>query len=751
MRGLFLLIPVVAFTQAPLDRTTLAPLLRFERSTPGNAPTGWGGGPPGTLFIDDEIQHAGNRSLRLDRSAPNSTSPFSTATLSIPIDFDGTTLELRGFLRTENVTDFAGLWMREDGNTPSLAFDNMNSQKLKGTTGWQQYSIRLPLHPDAKTLYLGVLMAGSGRTWAADLQLLVDGKPVGDVPKTVRAQTVLDTDREFDLGSRVTLSELKPNQVENLVTLGKVWGFLKYHHPRVVQGKIHWDYELFRILPKVIAAPDRAQANAALQTWIAGLGAIPACNPCISLDETDLHLRPSLDWLDDESQLGRELSRTLRGIHRNRSSSSQFYVGRAGASNPSFDHELAYRNIRFPDSGYQLLALFRFWNIIEYWFPDRDVIGEDWTGVLRRFLAPLALAKTRDEYQLQMMALIAAVHDSHANLWSSLSVRPPTGECRVPVTVRFIGGKAVVAGYSDAKAGPESGLKPGDVIAARDGVPVPALIERWSPYYAASNDASQLREIGRSLLQAPCGQKVSLRREGDTHDLTLPAISVQYATLAASLSRDLPGETFQRLSPSVAYLKLSSVKTEDVRSYIDRAAGTQGLIIDIRNYPSAFMPFALGSHLVDRPTPFVRFTTADLANPGAFRWRQSLVIQPAEPRYSGKIVILVNETTQSQAEYTAMALRTAPRAIVIGSTTAGADGNVSDIPLPGGLNSMISGIGVFYPNKRPTQRIGIVPDIEVHQTIAGVRDGRDELMEAALRQILGYDIPLSDLQKLIPR
>ena len=48
------------------------------------------------------------------------------------------------------------------------------------------------------------------------------------------------------------------------------------------------------------------------------------------------------------------------------------------------------------------------------------------------------------------------------------------------------------------------------------------------------------------------------------------------------------------------------------RPYIDSAAGTKGLIIDIRNYPSEFVVFALGSHLVERPSPFARFTTGDL-------------------------------------------------------------------------------------------------------------------------------------------
>ena len=50
---------------------------------------------------------------------------------------------------------------------------------------------------------------------------------------------------------------------------------------------------------------------------------------------------------------------------------------------------------------------------------------------------------------------------------------------------------------------------------------------------------------------------------------------------------------------------------------------------------------------------------------------------------------------------------------------------------------MISGIGVFYPDKRPTQRIGIIPDVEVRPSLTGIREGRDELIEEALRQILG--------------
>ena len=82
-----------------------------------------------------------------------------------------------------------------------------------------------------------------------------------------------------------------------------------------------------------------------------------------------------------------------------------------------------------------------------------------------------------------------------------------------------------------------------------------------------------------------------------------------------------------------------------------------------------------------------------------------------------------------------MAFRTAPNAVVVGSKTAGADGNVSPFYLPGNIRTMITGIGVYYPDGQETQRVGILPDIEVKPTINGIKEGRDELLEKAIEII----------------
>jgi C-terminal processing protease CtpA/Prc len=82
-----------------------------------------------------------------------------------------------------------------------------------------------------------------------------------------------------------------------------------------------------------------------------------------------------------------------------------------------------------------------------------------------------------------------------------------------------------------------------------------------------------------------------------------------------------------------------------------------------------------------------------------------------------------------------MILQTAKNVTVIGSQTAGADGTISLFTFPGGYQTAFTGIGIFYPDGRKTQRIGIVPDIRVAQTIDGIRKGKDEILDRAIEFI----------------
>jgi C-terminal processing protease CtpA/Prc len=536
--------------------------------------------------------------------------------------------------------------------------------------------------------------------------------------------------------------DVSRDQTEALALLAEVWGFVKYHHPAVTGGDVDWDAELFAVVPRVIAAGSAGAARSVLDRWLGGPGDPPPCQPCAELGD-DLHLEPEIAWIRDQDRLGPALSRRLAGIHEHRSTGDrQRYVRHAaGIGNPVFDGEDAYVAVLEPDAGHRLLGLVRFWNIIRYWFPYRDLMDEDWSAVLREFIPRIMADDGPEAYALAMLELAGRTQDTHANIPRAAILRPPRGPAQLPVVVRFVEGQAVVTGFSHDELGPGTGLRRGDVITHLDGAPVDSLVGTWARWYPASNQPARLLAVARTLTRGQPGPvRVSGHRAGARFERAVERVPIAQLDARAGATHDLPGETFRWLTEDVAYMKLSSIRAADVPGYLRDARDASVLVVDIRNYPGEFVPFVLAGRLVHEPTPFARFTVGDPRNPGAFRWTPAVALPRIETdRFEGAVVVLVDETSISQSEYTAMALRAGPNTMVVGSTTAGADGNISRIPLPGGLDAIMTGIGVFYPDRTPTQRVGIVPDLVVRPTIQGIREGRDEVLEAGVSHALGRE------------
>ena len=102
--------------------------------------------------------------------------------------------------------------------------------------------------------------------------------------------------------------------------------------------------------------------------------------------------------------------------------------------------------------------------------------------------------------------------------------------------------------------------------------------------------------------------------------------------------------------------------------------------------------------------------------------------------YTGRIVMLINEMAQSQAEHTALffeAMR--PDITFIGTPTAGANGDITAIVLPGGIAAFFSGHSVRHADGRQLQRLGIQPTVRVAPTIRGLVEGKDEVLDAAVK------------------
>jgi len=116
-----------------------------------------------------------------------------------PADYIGKRVRMSAWVKTVNVTSWAGLWMRVDGaSDTTLAFDNMGKRPIRGTTDWTRYEVVLDVAPGAKYLAFGLLLDGSGQTWLNDLKLEVVDASVAVSDMGGDATHVLPTDYTTD-------------------------------------------------------------------------------------------------------------------------------------------------------------------------------------------------------------------------------------------------------------------------------------------------------------------------------------------------------------------------------------------------------------------------------------------------------------------------------------------------------------------------------------------------------------------------
>jgi len=710
----------------------------FEKTTLNqNLPDRWfQWGSNYLLSIDTTIKHSGKNSVLIQPSGYRTSGSFGCVAYSIPALYEGKEIELKAYMKLLDVSEGPiGLMLRIDGTAGGLQFDNMQRKNIMGTSDWTLYSVKLPYPQEAKTIFIGAILSGKGKLWVDDFELLIDGVRIEKAKQVQQKEYKADLDKEFDKGSGIQSIETTNQTIKDLKTLGLIWGFLKYYHPNVAAGNFNLDYELFRILPKIVNSKNTGERDAIYVQWINQLGQFESGKE-VKTSSEEIKIKPDLDWIINLN-FSDELTSSLLTVKNANRTEDHFYIGLVpNVRNPIFKNEKPYPLMRCPDIGYRILALYRYWNIIQYYFPYKYLIEEDWKNVLEEFIPKIIVANNESKYTVTILELIARVHDTHANIWGNNEIlNNYKGVNYAPVKLSFVENKAVVTGFYDDISGKESGLKTGDVISKVNNKQVEDLVRDKLKITPASNYPTQLRDIAPTLLRTnDTVITIEFLRGDIRYNMTLKTYSSKQLNI---YNRPQVSDTcFKLIRENIAYINNGSLKRAYLPEIWKAMQNTMGLIIDIRNYPSDFPIYDLSGYLMPESKPFVKFTTGSIITPGLFIFTKTLNAgKENKDYYTGKVCILTNETSISSAEFHAMAYRIAPNATVIGSTTAGADGNVSQINIPGGISTMISGIGVYYPDGRETQRIGIVPDLEIKPSIEDIKNGRDELLEKAIEII----------------
>jgi hypothetical protein len=125
----------------------------------------------------------GSRVVRLRlRENVADAAGFGTLMQSISASrYTGRRVRFAAAVRTHEVSDWAGLWLRVDTSSGSRDIDNMHDRPLTQTTEWQQAAVVLDISENATSLHFGVLLSGPGAVDLAQPRFETVG---ADVPVT---------------------------------------------------------------------------------------------------------------------------------------------------------------------------------------------------------------------------------------------------------------------------------------------------------------------------------------------------------------------------------------------------------------------------------------------------------------------------------------------------------------------------------------------------------------------------------------
>lgn len=398
----------------------------------------------------------------------------------------------------------------------------------------------------------------------------------------------------------------------------------------------------------------------------------------------------------------------------------------------------------------KIAGLSKLWAEIKFNFANFDLVREvDWDSLYVSYIPRALATSTTPEYYLLLQEMCANLRDGHTGIIWPEELRPRFNG-RVPIQTRLIEESVIVCEVYD-KSLRDRGIRPGLEIISVDGIPALEYGRvQVAPYQLANTPQDAARTTYEyAYLRGPISEAVTLEfKEADGR------------CFRESIERvaRIPGNwrlvEFKVLAGNVGYVAINSFAWDETVAEFDSVfAGiknTDALIIDLRKNGGGDgrIGWAILEYLTDKPFQIISTKTRQY-HPLWRSWgdNEEWHIEPAREWpadsskcYSNPVVLLTRDRTASMAENFCVGFDAMERGSIIGGATAGSSGTPLMFPLPGGGKGKVVTTRGTYPNGMEYIGRGVIPDIEVHETIADIRAGRDPVLETALehlRQKLG--------------
>lgn len=400
----------------------------------------------------------------------------------------------------------------------------------------------------------------------------------------------------------------------------------------------------------------------------------------------------------------------------------------------------------------RVAGLSRLWSEAKYNFANFDLVpGLDWDALYLETLPKVMDATDTLAYYKELTKFFAKLQDGHTNVYAPDELADQL-YARPAMRVHMIEGRVLVSQVTAGAPGVE-GVQAGDEIVSINGQSVQAFAQAHvDPYVSASTPQDRrVRTYGYELLMGQAGESLRLglqRPDGTTAEAVITRLSsAQRKTLKSS---GTPALQWQMLPGRVAWVSLNSFAShETAEAYLKHfpeISQAEAIIFDLRRNGGgdSNVGYRVLSTLTSKGYATSQWSSRSYV-PTWRAWRrlQQPMVEATDAspdpdrQFKGQVVVLTSAQTYSAAEDFTSAFKTMKRGVIFGEPTGGSTGQPLMIQLPGGGEARICTKRDRMSDGTEFVGKGIAVDVAVEQTVAGVRAGRDEVLEAAQAWLKG--------------
>jgi peptidase S41-like protein len=608
------------------------------------------------------------------RTVPVAEHPYGAIWQAIDAaPFRGVRVRFRGQVRTRS-TAKGQLWLRIDRGNETGFFDDMRDRPVISRT-WEVAEVSGTVDPDATRIVFGTMSSGSGTTWYDELELSAQSTDG-------RWSTVAINDPSFEDDD--PLASWKPGLARPSVSSLDGWKLTTDRvEPAAGSASLRVEPEMQLASEELFADTPRPGETVDVDLGTGLRARIP-----IALYSKDGHT------VGDSPDAARRAQR------------APLQPSAAG-----FDATTGIADV--------ITA----WNVLEHFWPYWDAVSVDWQAELDVALRDALDDRTVEDHVVTLERLSAAAPDGHARVTCSGTPR----RVKPPFTVEVIQGRVVVTASADPA------VIRGDIVVMLDGRPAAAQLADDEKLTSGSPQARVVKaaaQFGAGPIDALVNLVVN--RGGIERRIAVAR--------SDKVIEEYSRPAIERMEGDVYYVDLSRVTMTNLDAEMSKLANAAGIVFDVRRRPNSTHPVL--SHLLKRPDDSKNW----LAVPHVIRpdhvasaisgWDSSGWEMPVlQPHIAARVAFLTGPVAQSYAESIMGLVEYYHLGEIVGSATAGTNGNVAEIAEPSGCVTRFTGMRVTKSDGSRFHLIGIQPTIPASRTIAGVVAGRDEVLERALAYV----------------